>query len=217
MKSIEAYRRLREVNASALDTADAAALLGIAGSHASRVLERLCEAGQIVRLKRGLWAFVDRLDPLQLPEYLTSPLPSYVSLQTALYHHGLVSQVPEVVYAVSPARTRRWVTPLATVSIHHLSPSFFFGFEAVGRNAMKMASPEKALLDCLYLSPARSRLFAQLPELELPEGFDVRKARTLVDRIPSARLRTIVLKRLNALLPAADSQSQPVARASRPQ
>lgn len=217
MKSIEAYRRLREANASALDTADAAALLGMAGSHASRVLERLSEGGQIIRVKRGLWAFVDRLEPLQLPEYLTSPLPSYVSLQSALYHHGLVSQIPDVVYAVSPARTRRWVTPLATVSIHHLSPSFFFGFETVGRRGTKMASPEKALLDCLYLSPARSRLFAKLPELELPDGFDVLKARSLVDRIPSARLRTIVRKRLDALLPVADSHSQPVARASRPQ
>ena len=203
MKSIEAYRRLRESNVSALDTADAAALLGFDSSHTSRILERLAGAEQIVRLKRGVWAFADRLDPLQLPERLTAPLPSYVSIQTALFHHGMISQIPEVIYAVSPARTRRWITPLATVSIHHLDPSFFFGFESVGKRGIKMASPEKALLDCLDLSPARSRLFARLPELELPETFDAKKAYTFLERIPSARLRTIVRQRLDSLLKTA--------------
>ena len=36
---------------------------------------------------------------------------------------------------------------------------------------VKIASPEKALLDALYLRPARSRLFRALPELELPRTF----------------------------------------------
>ncbi|OGV71554.1 MAG: hypothetical protein A3K19_09350 [Lentisphaerae bacterium RIFOXYB12_FULL_65_16] len=200
MKSIGAYRQLREADVDALDTADAAALLGIEGSHASRVLQRLSESGQIVRLKRGVWAFPDRVDALRLPEYLTAPLPSYVSLQSALFHHGMISQIPRVVYAVSPARTRQWVTPLGTVSVHHVDPAFFVGFRPVGNGAIKMATPEKALLDCLYLSPVKSRLFVSLPEVELPRAFDVREARRLVKRIPSSRLRTIVSRRLERIL-----------------
>lgn len=200
MKSIEANRKLREAGVNAFGTADASVLLNIASSHASRVLERLCDAGQVVRLKRGVWAFPDRLEPLQVPEHLTAPLPCYVSLQSALYYHGLISQIPKIVYAVSTARTRRWITPLGTVSIHHLDPTFFFGFEAAGHDTIKMATPEKALLDCLYLSPAKSRLFASLPELDLHDGFDVKKARRLLNQLPSASLRATLLKRMALLL-----------------
>jgi len=200
MKSIEANRKLREAGVNAFGTADASVLLNIASSHASRVLERLCDAGQVVRLKRGVWAFPDRLEPLQVPEHLTAPLPCYVSLQSALYYHGLISQIPKIVYAVSTARTRRWITPLGTVSIHHLDPTFFFGFEAAGHDTIKMATPEKALLDCLYLSPAKSRLFASLPELDLHGAFDVKKARRLLNQLPSASLRATLLKRMALLL-----------------
>lgn len=38
-----------------------------------------------------------------------------------------------------------------------------------------MATPEKALIDFLYLSPARSNLFRVLPELELPRDFSAKK------------------------------------------
>ena len=55
-----------------------------------------------------------------------------MSLQSALYLHGMISQVPTVTYAVSLARTRRFVTTLGTVSVHHVQPPFFFGFQDVG-------------------------------------------------------------------------------------
>ena len=35
-------------------------------------------------------------------------------------------------YAVTLARTRRYTTPLGTVSLHHVRPAFFFGYEDVG-------------------------------------------------------------------------------------
>lgn len=196
MRSLEAIRRLRDAGMAAFETSDASALLGLASSHASRMLERLSDAGQVIRLKRGVWAFPDRIEPLQIPDHLTAPLPCYISLQSALFYHGLISQIPNVVYAVSTARTRRWTTPLATVSIHHLNPGFFFGFETAGNGAIPMATPEKAVLDCLYLSSAKSRLFARLPELDLHEGFDIDKAHHLLDQVPSPGLRKTLRARL---------------------
>jgi hypothetical protein len=63
----------------------------------------------------------------------------------------------------------------------------------------KIASPEKALLDVFYLSGAKSRLFASLPELTLPRTFRFGYARSWIDRIPSGRLRTVVGRRLDAV------------------
>ena len=200
MRLIDALATLSAMQAPVFDTADAAARLGVDAAHASTVLARLAATRHVVRLRRGVWAFRDRVDPLALPEYLTSPLPSYVSLQSALYRHGMIEQVPVVTYAVSLARTRRYTTPLGAVSIHHVDPGFFFGFEDAGSSGGRLATPEKALVDFLYLAPARSRLFRALPELELPARFSPRRARAIVSRIESVRRRTMVSRALEAIV-----------------
>ena len=88
-----------------------------------------------------------------LVPHLTAQLPSYVSLQTALYHHGMISQIPSAVYAVSLTWTRRYATAVAEFSVYHVAPGWFFGYEEPGERRMPMAVPEKALVDVLYLSP----------------------------------------------------------------
>lgn len=201
MTLVEALSALASMKTAVFHTSDAAARLGIANAHASTILARLAASRHIVRLRRGVWAFADRVDPLALPEHLTFPLPSYVSLQSALYLHGLISQIPAVTYAVSLARTRRFTTPLGTVSIHHVDPAFFFGFEDAGHGG-RLATPEKALVDFLYLGPTRSRLFRALPELGLPGHFNLRIARGFVRRIGSARRRGFVSRALARLVPA---------------
>ena len=94
-------------------------------------------------------------------------------------------------------------TPLGTFSVHHLSPAFLFGFEPVGRDGVLLAKPEKALLDFLYLSPARSRLFAGLPELELPPRFSVAAARRMIRRVPSQSRRTLLQERFERAMETA--------------
>ena len=66
-------------------------------------------------------------------------------------------------------------------------------------NGVTMATPEKALLDFLYLSPAKSKLFRALPELELPPKFDVKSARQMIQRILSAKRRMLVTRAFEKL------------------
>ena len=200
MRLIDALATLTAMQAPVFDTGDAAVRLGVDAAQASTVLARLAAARHLMRLRRGVWAFRDRVDPLALPEYVTSPFPSYVSLQSALYLHGMIEQVPVVTYAVSLARTRRFTTPLGTVSIHHVAPEFFFGFEDAGSRGGRLATPEKALVDFLYLAPARSKLFRALPELELPARFSRRRARAIVARIGSVRRRAMVARALEGIV-----------------
>jgi predicted transcriptional regulator of viral defense system len=203
MTLVDALTSLAAMNAAVFDTGDAAARLHLTNAYASQVLARLAAARQLVRLRRGLWAFPDRVDRLSLPGRLTAPLPSYVSLQSALYFHEMISQVPAITYAVSLARARRFGTPLGDVSIHHVAPGFFFGFADASGQGVLMASPEKALVDFLYLSPARSMLFRALPELELPRGFSGRRAYAMTNRIESSRRRKMVAQLLERVLAAA--------------
>jgi hypothetical protein len=151
------------------------------------------------RLRHGLWSLDPQIDPLLLPEHLTAPFPSYVSLLTALSRHGMISQIPRVVFAASLAPTRRIRTSLGVYSVHRLAPRFFGGFGTTTAG-VRLATPEKALLDVLYLAPARSRLFAALPEIELPRGFSAEEARRWLARIPEGPRRISVERRLVALL-----------------
>jgi len=200
MKMIDALFQLRGMGAAVCRTADAAGRLNLSCGHASKLLSRLAESGHIMRLARGLWVIGKKTDAPALPELLTSPFPSYVSLQSALYYHGLISQMPSVTYAVSLSRTRRFKTPLGTVSVHHVAPAFFFGFETPSGAGAKMATPEKALVDFLYLGPSKTGLFRALPELELSRQFSVARARAMIRRIRSAKRRTMVQKRFALLL-----------------
>lgn len=200
MKLVDVLSRLLAIKQPVLRTGDAAALLGIEAAHASQLLQRLMVAGHLVRLARGCWAFPEKVDRLALPSRLADPFPAYISLQSALFYHGMSNQVPVVTYAVSPARTRRHETPLGAVSLHHVDPSFFFGFELVGKNQIPMATPEKALLDVFYLSPAKTRLFCHLPEIEWRRGFKITEARKMIRRIRYAKRRALVDRLFNDYL-----------------
>jgi predicted transcriptional regulator of viral defense system len=196
----EALGRLRSLRVPAVTTADTAAVLGLSIEAASHTLRRLASSGLMTPVRRALWALTDRPDPLALAEYVTAPYPSYVSLQTALYQRGMVAQIPSMFYVVSLARSARIKTSLGTYSVHHVRPELFGGFEHDARSGTNLALPEKALVDFLYLSPTRNRLFAALPELEFPRGFKRGVVRAWVERIPSRRSRTIVERKLQELL-----------------
>jgi len=201
MTLMDTLGKLKAMAQPVFRTADLMAALNVEKSHASKLLERLAQHGHVVRLKRGLWTLADAgFDKLDLVPHITAPFPSYVSLQSALYYHEMISQIPEVIYCVSLARTRVYETPVATISVHHIPGSFFFGYEEKGELRVRMALPEKALLDFLYLSQARSRLFAALPEIEFPTQFSIKLARYMIRKIADPRRKTMVSNRFEQLL-----------------
>ena len=200
MRLTDVLARLKKLEAPVFRTADVMAYLDIRKDHASRLLTRLKDSNHIVCIKRGLWVFPEALEPLALPEYLTAPFPSYISMQSALYYHGMISQIPTTTYSVSPARTHLFKTPLGIFSIHHVTPEFFFGYDPTGKSGIKMAVPEKALLDFFYMGPAKSKLFRSLPELELPKKFNIMNARRMIKRINSTGRRTFVEMQFQELM-----------------
>jgi predicted transcriptional regulator of viral defense system len=205
MKSIDALTRLTDLDTPAFTTNDAAAVWRFDRPHASQMLGRLAKARQILRLRRGLWIFPGKINPLLLPAILTAPAPCYVSMQSALYLHGLISQMPQTLYVVSPARTRLYRTPMGAVSVHRVKPSFFTGYEIDSRTGAAVATPEKALADLLYLSPARSRLFASLPELELPKRFHSARLLHFLRLIDSPRRQVMAIHQWESLSSAPNS------------
>ncbi len=202
MKASDVLVRLRRLGVPAVRTAEAAVALGLSKPAASMALARLVAAGLVSPVRHGIWWVDGPVDVYRLPATLSAPYDSYLSLHTALHFHGLIEQIPEIVYVATQGKTQRISTHIGTYSLHHIAPEVFGGFEETAAG-MRLATPEKALFDFAYLSAGRSGLFAALPEIELPRGFREGEARRWVRRIPSARSRTLTTSRLDAFLAAA--------------
>jgi len=128
-----------------------------------RQLSRWVKEGRLHQLRRGLYA-------LAPPHRKVVPHPflvanrlvrgSYVSLQSALEHHGLIPERVPVVTSVTTRRPGRFTTPLGTFDYRHLQADLLNGFRrelvAEGQEAF-IATPEKALADLIYLHPGADR------------------------------------------------------------
>lgn len=159
-------------------------------------LSRWTGAGRLVQLRRGLYA-------LAPPYQKRAPHPflvanrlvrgSYVSLQSALAHHGLIPEYVPVTTSVGPGRPTRWDTPLGDYLFRHVKPSHLRGYRRMevspGQWAF-VASPAKALLDLVYLHPGGdSRGYLRELRLQNLERIDPGEMERLADLAASPKLR----------------------------
>lgn len=124
-----------------------------------RQLSRWVADGRLIRLRRGLYAFGGAEARVRRPpepfEIANRLVPgSYVSLSSVLARAGLIPEYVPVTTSVTTGRPGRRVTPLGTFVYRHVRASMFWGFETqtlMGGARAYAATPEKALIDLLYL------------------------------------------------------------------
>lgn len=200
MRPAEAYGELLRMSRPIVTTREAAARWRTEPGTAGRRLRSLEAAGLVRRLRRGLWALDLDVEPFVVPPFLTAPFPAYVSLWSALARHDMIEQIPRQVSVASLDRPRRITTTLGTYEIHHLAPEVFGGFRGSEGDGY-IATPEKALFDTVYVrAAAGSRAF--FTELSLRSDFDADSLEQWIERIKSARLRTICSRRIRKVLRA---------------
>jgi hypothetical protein len=195
-------RAIQLVDRPVFRTREIAALRGTSVGAASQALGSREREGVLVRAARGVWCIPSdpRFNQFLLVNYLSGAHRAYVSFVSALHLHGMIEQIPRVVYAVTTAHSHVETTPVGTYSFHQVDPSFFVGFDWYRHGkGFLIASPEKALVDGLYISTRKGRRFGSFPELELGSRFSIRRAREWVRWISDARIRGIVSARLEAL------------------
>ena len=122
-----------------------------------RRLNEWQKKGYLKKLINGCYLFSERvIDEKTLFEIANRIYsPSYVSCEAALSYHGLI---PESVYGITSASTRKtshFKTAIGDFIYRTIRPRLYFGFEYVksGERYCKIACPEKAFLDHLYLRP----------------------------------------------------------------
>ncbi|OGD19725.1 MAG: hypothetical protein A2Y69_06815 [Candidatus Aminicenantes bacterium RBG_13_59_9] len=142
-------------------------------------LHRLVRQGVLIRMRRGIYRVSLRsADPAVMANLLYRP--SYLSFESALARHGILSQIPYTVTLATTRRSKKATLDGTAVEYRMLRADLFFGHRIV--KGLDVAEPEKALLDALYLMK-RGRLSLPLEELDL-SGLSAGKLKSYAARFP---------------------------------
>jgi predicted transcriptional regulator of viral defense system len=121
-------------------------------------LNRWTKSGRIHQLRRGLYTVAppyQRVKPHPFVIANRLQRASYVSMQSALAFYDLIPDTVNVTVSIAAGRPERLSTPLGIFEFRHIKPDLFKGYrmtELRGQQAL-VATPEKALLDLIYLQP----------------------------------------------------------------
>ncbi|MBD3413470.1 MAG: hypothetical protein GF421_03440 [Candidatus Aminicenantes bacterium] len=106
--------------------------------------------------------------------------PSYISLESALFMHGISEQTPQVLTCISTNKTKTFHTDMGEIAYYHVKKELFFGYEF--SDQFFLASPEKAALDYVYIQ----RKNGQTPSMDEWnwENLDEEKISLTAERYP---------------------------------
>lgn len=121
-------------------------------------LYRFSKAGKLIPLRRGMYVLSERYRKTQTqPAELAGVIyrPSYLSGSWALSYYGLIPESAAVYTSVTTRSPKRFVNALGEYAYQNVKRELFFGFSQVGLGGgqVRLAWPEKALVDTWYLEP----------------------------------------------------------------
>lgn len=164
-------------------------------------LSRWTKHGRLYQLRRGLYALAPPYQKVKPHPFLIAnrmQRASYVSVQSALAFYGLIPDTVQFTVSVTSGRSERLETPLGVFEFRHIKLSLLRGYRMtdLGDQQALVATPEKALLDLIYLQPGgdataylhglRLQNLEQLDLNELSrqaEGFNTPKLRRAFEAI----------------------------------
>lgn len=193
---------IKQLRRPVFTTRELALLSGKSLSAVTQALNFLEREELIVKIYRGIWAEAGskRLSPYIAIPFLFPRHRAYVSFISALHLYGIIEQIPQIITLASTTHTKTICTKIGTFSVHRIAPSFFDGFGWYkGTGDFLIAEPEKALIDCLYLSACKGKQFGYFPELHFPKSFSFKKTKEWAGKIPDLKISSYVMKRLNAI------------------
>ena len=148
MTGIEALKKLREYQKDYYTVKDIERILEMNIDTLRVQLTRWAKTGILVRVAKGIYApYGTEIDVLKIANQIYYP--SYLSFESVLSRYGILSQIPYTLTFATPKRTKKMILNDTEIEFTKLSDKYYFGY--VFEDGVNIASPEKALVDCLYL------------------------------------------------------------------
>ncbi|MEK7098631.1 MAG: hypothetical protein AAB908_01900 [Patescibacteria group bacterium] len=136
-----------------LTTADIALIWGETNrNNLKSKIAYYAKRGTLIRLTRGVFAKSKEYDVKELATSLYTP--SYVSFETVLREAGIIFQHHDAIFVAGPYPTTKRVGG-HTITFRKLKDSVLYNALGIkNEKNYSIASPERAFLDIIYVSPA---------------------------------------------------------------
>ncbi len=136
---------------------------------------RWVKNGLLIRLRQGYYTFPEYKNKPDFVLYFANRIyrPSYVSLHTAMAFYGMIPEAVVQVTSVTSLKTTSFNNDFGEYVYKSIHQKLMFGYDLkpfADRWTLQLASPEKALIDLLYLYPFYNTGQA-LEDLRLDEAF----------------------------------------------
>lgn len=201
MNYIEFYRQWRELGCFSTQQ------LSAWTPRFNRVnLHSWVKKGFITKLRNGWYAFTERISEPDFSQYIANRIysPSYISLHTALAHYGIIPEAVIKITSVTTLKPTEFSNAFGEYTYQSVKKQLMFGYEpkimSNGRSIM-FATPEKALLDLLYLYPfyntTADMLNLRLDEDYMQEDFNKQLLLDYAREVGSAALNSRIDTLLN--------------------
>ena len=138
-------------------------------------LTRWTKQKLIVKLRNSWYSFPEYLKTSNFQYFVSNKIynPSYISLHSALAFYGIIPEAIVKTTAVSSLKKANFENIFGSFQYQQILPSLMFGYEQksfLNKQNLKFATPEKAILDLLYLYPMYNNE-RELKELRFDEEF----------------------------------------------
>ncbi|MBU2530811.1 MAG: hypothetical protein KKD35_07210 [Elusimicrobia bacterium] len=151
LNRIKVEERLKSLGISVFTPREFRDVFSISANTTSTFIKRNLKSGLFIKLRNNYYMLKDSSPSLYL---IANKLyqPSYISLEKALSHYGVIPEVVYTITSITTKPTREFVTPKGTFSYQRIKQGAFTGYNPVHieGNVVLFAEPEKALADYLY-------------------------------------------------------------------
>jgi predicted transcriptional regulator of viral defense system len=114
------------------------------------IAKRMVDKKLITRIDRGYYALSEEFNIYELANIIISP--SYVSLNSSLFYHGISFQVSNIITSVSLLSYQRKIRKMI-FKYYSMKDLLFFNLEGISyKDNLAITRPERAILDCLYFN-----------------------------------------------------------------
>jgi len=168
-------------------------------------LTRWVKQNLLVKLRNSWYSFPDYVKISNIQYFVSNKIysPSYVSLHSALAFYGIIPEAIVQTTAVSSLKKANFENIFGSFSYQQILPELMFGIEQktfLNKHCLFFATPEKAILDLLYLYPQynseKDIIELRFDEEFMQEDLNVERLNEFTEKFQSKVLRN----RVNLLL-----------------
>lgn len=155
ISTIKAVSRLKELNVKVISPNSLSKILGIDNQNTIyKIIERMEKYKLIERLIKGKYILSKQnISDFEKAGIILSP--SYISLESALTFYGILPQFTYSITSITTQKSRKYEIGGKEFEYTKIQTDYFSDY--IKRDGFLIATPEKALIDLIYLASKKTR------------------------------------------------------------